>query len=197
MVCEQAAILAAAVIGSFSWEPSSDAYWLAPAFWYCSLVLSILAIILSTQQIAVLDLLTARRGKGTPISSNAEIRSYLPLMLTQINRNEREMGIENDDLGTWKPRWKMVFTWQCPTMFLAYSVLFFLGGLTLFVCTPLIRRKPWGADSNVRSTATGISNNRSGKKSANESIDCNYIPHNRCSRGQYIHFLFVLDIPLY
>ena len=43
----------------------------------------------------------------------------------------------------------MVFTWQCPTMFLAYSVCFFLAGLTIFVCTPLIRRKPWGTDSNV------------------------------------------------
>lgn len=59
------------------------------------------------------------------------------------------MGIESNGLGIWEPRWKMVFTWQCPAMFLAYSVLGFLSGLTLFVCTPLIRMRPWGAESNV------------------------------------------------
>lgn len=35
------------------------------------------------------------------------------------------------------PKWKMMFTWQCPMMFMAYSVISFLGGLTIYVCTPL------------------------------------------------------------
>ena len=34
-------------------------------------------------------------------------------------------------------------------MFMAYSVCFFLAGLTLFVCTPLIRRDKWNTSSNV------------------------------------------------
>jgi hypothetical protein len=34
-------------------------------------------------------------------------------------------------------RWKMVFTWQAPMMLMAYSVIFFLAGLTVYVCTPL------------------------------------------------------------
>ena len=34
-------------------------------------------------------------------------------------------------------RWHMVFTWQAPMMLMAYSVVAFLVGLTVFVCTPL------------------------------------------------------------
>lgn len=46
---------------------------------------------------------------------------------------------------------KMVFTWQCPMMFMAYSVCAFLAGLTILVCTPLIRREgAWNAGCNVR-----------------------------------------------
>ena len=56
---------------------------------------------------------------------------------------------EGGDLGEWRPRWKMVFIWQCPAMFMSYSVCFFLAGLTLFVCTPLIRGDPWDTGSDV------------------------------------------------
>lgn len=35
-------------------------------------------------------------------------------------------------------------------MFLSYSICFFLAGLTLFVCTPLIRGDEWNAASDVR-----------------------------------------------
>lgn len=34
-------------------------------------------------------------------------------------------------------------------MFLSYSVCLFLAGLTLFVCTPLIRGDEWNTGSNV------------------------------------------------
>ena len=34
-------------------------------------------------------------------------------------------------------------------MFLSYSVCFYLAGLTLFVCTPLIRGDKWDTASNV------------------------------------------------
>ena len=52
-------------------------------------------------------------------------------------------------VGVWKPRWKMVFTWQCPVMFMSYSVCFYLVGLTIFVCTPLIRGSEWNTGANV------------------------------------------------
>ncbi|KAI1458356.1 hypothetical protein F4805DRAFT_137503 [Annulohypoxylon moriforme] len=34
-------------------------------------------------------------------------------------------------------RWNMVFTWQAPIMLLAYSVLAFLVGMTVYACAPL------------------------------------------------------------
>jgi hypothetical protein len=51
------------------------------------------------------------------------------------------------------PRQKMVFTWQCPLMFMSYSVCSFLAGITILVCTPLIHREgSWNAGCNVSTT---------------------------------------------
>ncbi len=127
-----------------------DSYWLASAFWYCSLVLSILAILTSAQQIGVLDLLDSRQNDRKPASARLRVRRYLPLMLTEERSNRA--GYDENGIGEWRPRWKMVFTWQCSIMFLAYSVTFYLAGLTIFICTPLIRRETWSTSSNVSSS---------------------------------------------
>lgn len=129
-----------------------EAYWLAPALWYGSLVLSILGILLSAQQIAVLHLLEAGHSHGDTSSAKAYVNRYLPLMLTEIRQQRFEVEEQMDGCVTmkeWKPRWKMVFTWQCPMMFTSYSVCFFLSGLTIYVCTPLIRKEEWNTSSNV------------------------------------------------
>jgi len=140
------------VIGSFSWTGIKDAYWLASAFWFSSLILSILGILLPAQQITVLRLL----GKPSASSKHAlntteEIRRFLPLFLTKKEEPSPRTGLYpgSNELGEWRPRWKMVFTWQCPIMFMSYSVCFFSAGLTIYVCTPLIRRDSWSANSNV------------------------------------------------
>ena len=157
MFSSQSAILAAATIGSFSWSAIADAYWLASALWYSSLVLSIVGLLLAAQQVAVLQLL----GKPPPtpghrdFSEKDSLRRFLPLILTERRAHRRRRrsrsNSANDEnsTGEWRPRWKMVFIWQCPSMFLAYSICFFLAGLTLFVCTPLIRGEKWDTGSNV------------------------------------------------
>lgn len=43
----------------------------------------------------------------------------------------------------------MVFTWQVPMMFMAYSFLCYIIGLTVMACSPLLQRQPWGPESNV------------------------------------------------
>jgi hypothetical protein len=144
------AVLAAAVIGSFSWNIVSESYWLASAFWYCCLVLTILGILLSAQQIAVLNMLGPIPQKGHSEMTARIVRHYLPLLLSVDENTSTRFGT---DLEKWKPRWKMIFTWQCPIMFLSYSVVLFLAGLTLIVCTPLIRKEPWGNGSNVSTIA--------------------------------------------
>ena len=158
-IYSQSAIVAGATIGAFSWNAVANAYWLALAFWYASLILSILAIMLAAQQVAVLQIL------GKPPTSltggykeKEEIRRFLPLMLSEDKPSRRRLltgstlGEDNSSiLGKWRPRWKMVFVWQCPMMFLSYSISAFLLGLTLFVCTPLIRNDSWNTSSNVSS----------------------------------------------
>jgi hypothetical protein len=146
--------LAAAVIGSFSWNTVSDAYWLASALWHCSLVLSILGILLSAQQAAVLNLMGELPGDCISPFAKADVRRYLILMLSENQPRElqSESHTGRSGLGVWKPRWKMVFTWQCPIMFMSYAVCLFLAGLTIFVCTPLIRGGKWSTSANVSSS---------------------------------------------
>ncbi|MCJ1270604.1 hypothetical protein MMC22_010501 [Lobaria immixta] len=147
------AIIAAAVIGSFSWNAAFDAYWVAPALWYSSLVLSIFGLLLSTQQIAVLQLLDADGVHGKPDSTNIDVSRYLPLMVTDKPQHLYPAETQRDGHGirTLRPRWKMVFAWQCPIMFMSYSVCLYLSGLLIYVCTPLIRGNGWDAGSNVSS----------------------------------------------
>ena len=140
------------MIGSFSWNAVLDAHWLTPALWYSSLVLSILGVIQSAQQIAVLQLLgqlPTRANDG--FKDGAQVRRYLPLMMSEVskqNTNAQRL-IDRDGVGEWKPRYKMIFTWQCSTMVLSYSIIFFLAGLTILVCTPLIRGNGWNSGYNV------------------------------------------------
>lgn len=87
------------------------------------------------------------------------MRHFLPLILSEMQRPaessssrraESAASWDGDPIvGEWRPRWKMVFVWQCPSMFLSYSVWLFLAGLTLFVCTPLIRGDTWNSASDV------------------------------------------------
>ena len=125
---------------------------------------------MSAQQIAVLDLLGEPRGRNDPHIAALEARRYLPLMLTEMSRmivETESQPVQNirrvrslqaiealphstDSIGLWRPRWKMVFTWQCPIMFMSYSVNLFLLGLTVLVCTPFIQGGGWDKNHNVR-----------------------------------------------
>jgi hypothetical protein len=136
----QCTVLAAAVIGSFSWTTIEEAYWITHGLWHGSLVLSVLGILLAAQQVAVLNFLG-------PLPSSKKVREvdvclgrYLPVLLSHNG-------------SQYVPRRKMVFTWQCPLMFMSYSVCAFLAGLTVLVCTPLIHRNGgWNEGCNVSTT---------------------------------------------
>lgn len=131
------AILAAAVIGSFSWTTIDRAYWLTPGLWYASLVLSVLGILISAQQVAVLNFLGPPPSPGKVRQMERCFDRYLPVLLSKNGTQ-------------YYPRQKMVFTWQCPLMFMSYSVCSFLAGITILVCTPLIHREgSWNAGCNI------------------------------------------------
>lgn len=133
-------MLAAAVIGAFSWTTIEEAHWLTHGFWHCSLVFSVLGILLSASEITALHLLGTIDRNCKPQESERIARKYFPLLLSPTN----------DANQSYVVRKKMVFTWQSPLMFMSYSVCTFLSGLTLLVCTPLIRHgSHWTTGHNV------------------------------------------------
>jgi hypothetical protein len=133
----QCTVLAAAVIGSFSWTTIEEAYWITHGLWHGSLVLSVLGILIAAQQVAVLNFLGPLPSSKQIRQVDARLDRYLPVLLSYNG-------------SRYLPRKKMVFTWQCPLMFMSYSVCSFLGGLTVLVCTPLIKREgSWNTGCNV------------------------------------------------
>lgn len=114
----------------------SDGFWIGPASWYCSLVLSIFAILLSSGQAFIFSALN-RPTVG--LNSSGDFRRYLALILAIPPEDSRLLGedLRRESLRNCVPRWKMVFTWQAPMMLMAYAVTFFGAGLTVYVGTPL------------------------------------------------------------
>ena len=66
-------------------------------------------------------------------------------------------------------------------MFMSYSVMFFLAGLTILVCTPLIKRDGWNAESNVSILFTQRS--KYATLVTNSVGDCDVLPWHDSSRG--------------
>lgn len=129
-------ILSAAVIGCFSWSAVDDAYWLVAALWYGTLIMSIFAILLASSQAFIFSSLAP---PSVGLGSAGDYTKYLDLILVvrdrQYVRRDREQIPAHQRL----PQAKMLFTWQAPMMLMGYSVIFFVGGLTVYVCTPLFR----------------------------------------------------------
>ncbi|KAJ8114816.1 hypothetical protein OPT61_g3396 [Boeremia exigua] len=133
-------VLAAAVIGSFSWTTIEEAHWLTHGFWHSSLIFSILGILLCASEVTVLHLLGPVDTRPKYHERSA-FEKYKALLLSPSN-DSRTPGFV--------PRKKMVFTWQGPLMFMSYSVCAFLAGLTVLVCSPLIQGGPgWTAGHSI------------------------------------------------
>jgi len=106
----------------------------------------------SAQQITVLSIMDKIPRKVDSPGAIDSIRHFLPILLTEIQSPpiETESEPSINKIGIWRPKWKMIYLWQCPQMFMSYSVGLFLAGLTVLVCTPLIERRLWSHESDVR-----------------------------------------------
>ncbi|KAK3940916.1 hypothetical protein QBC46DRAFT_312694 [Diplogelasinospora grovesii] len=149
-----ATVLTAIVTASFSWPNVGGSYWVGPAFWYASLSTSICGIFLSAQQLSMLSLIGELPAGGYEMMSARMLERHLNQMLAHrkkqgLRRLVRETAAaEEEEEGRggeaqnegkeWTLCWRLVFTWQCPMMFIAYATLFYIIGLTVVVCTPLI-----------------------------------------------------------
>lgn len=64
------------------------------------------------------------------------VKSPTPAFATSIGDREKgKMPMTRTEKAY--IRWNMVFTWQAPMMLLAYSVIAFLMGVTVYITTPL------------------------------------------------------------
>jgi hypothetical protein len=105
------------------------------ALWFCSLICSICAIVTSIQTKSLLDDLPDREQLD---GSLPEIE--VQRMRRTILRYKKTPGIKH---------WIMVFVWQFPSMTTAYAWCTYLIGLTVYLCSPFIRRLPWDDQHKV------------------------------------------------
>ncbi|KAI0973990.1 hypothetical protein F4678DRAFT_424208 [Xylaria arbuscula] len=134
-----ATLLSGAVIGCFSWAARDEEHWLGPASWYCSLILSLFAILLSSAEAFIFSTI---KSPTYPVPLRDKMSMISELQGGPIRNftcaGDREKGkLPMPPIERAHIRWNMVFTWQAPIMLLAYSVIAFLMGLTVYITTPL------------------------------------------------------------
>ena len=116
------------------------------AFWYSSLMTSVCGILIAAQQISLLILLGELPGPPMAVSRR-RLERHLGQLLIPVavgGSEERQQSVV-----VYQKSWKQIFTWQVPMMFVGYSFLFYFIGLTVVVCTPLIKQTEWGPDGYV------------------------------------------------
>lgn len=164
-VITQGSLLAAAVIGSFSWPIPETVHWLGPASWYASLIMSICAVLLSASEHFLyaasrdttqhpdlrrrLNMVVRIKGGGpgdlmlSPVPDPPGPAVQPQSQSSQVAQGSTGSSGGQGSANAGTPpvraevRWNMVFTWQAPMMLLSYSLIGFLMGLTICVLTPL------------------------------------------------------------
>ncbi|KAI1317487.1 hypothetical protein F5Y16DRAFT_414611 [Xylariaceae sp. FL0255] len=134
-------LLSGAVIGCFSWNVRDEEHWLGPASWYCCLVLSLFAILLSSTEAFIFS---SMKNSPRPIPLHSRIsmichtENYPREVTTALQPNDGERGESSEPHPVrCYIRWNMVFTWQAPIMLLSYGVIAFLVGISIYIITPL------------------------------------------------------------
>ncbi|KAI0443749.1 hypothetical protein F4803DRAFT_514068 [Xylaria telfairii] len=133
-----ATLLSGAVIGCFSWAGRDQEHWLGPASWYCSLILSLFAILLSSTEAFIFNTMKSSACSLPLRDRMSMICNIQGGVANTVATGDRERG-KSPMQPTERAiiRWNMVFTWQAPMMLLAYSVIAFLMGTTVYIITPL------------------------------------------------------------
>ncbi|KAH7165192.1 hypothetical protein EDB81DRAFT_852139 [Dactylonectria macrodidyma] len=128
--------ITAIVTASFSWSNVQDAYWVASGFWYATLMTSVCGILIAAQQMSLLALI-GELPADPHSTSKKQIERQLSQLLTRGSARRRAAS-DSEDTTTgqtpeWQFSWRLIFTWQCPMMFIGYSTLFYFIGLTVVV----------------------------------------------------------------
>ena len=124
----QAALIAAVVSAAFSWPAIDSAPWTAKAAFYATLILSLVAVSIGSQQSIAL----ARFGG-------------------QKNGLKKLQDLLKNREGTASGR--QLYLWQLPVMILNISILGFLIGLLIIVWNQAANSPAWDDDMKVRAAS--------------------------------------------
>ncbi|KAI8937994.1 hypothetical protein NX059_005669 [Plenodomus lindquistii] len=120
-----------AVFSSLPLSRTAHAVWAADASWMAALICAISAIITGIQTKSVLD----------DLPSGQQLESPLSLPDIELQRMRRTILQYKKTPGA--KHLIMMFIWQFPSMTMAYAWCCYLGGLTIYVCTPFLQSLPW------------------------------------------------------
>ncbi|KAI0151685.1 hypothetical protein GGR57DRAFT_179346 [Xylariaceae sp. FL1272] len=119
-----ATLSAAAYLAIFSWPPVETTPWPAKLFWHWGLVLSIFSLISSVQS-RLLSVFPHPDCGG-----NDQAASHVLDVVLRSDHSpssgQRERSIA------------LLWMWQCPTMLMSYSWLFFVVGYVIHILRPLL-----------------------------------------------------------
>lgn len=125
-------------ISVFSWTDIGDIYWLAAAFFYSSLSLSLWAVILAAQQKSVTRTLVVNEDiSARLLKLKLRIILRIPDQQDSVEKGEEEVEDRRTRRRTFAEL-NMLYVWQCPLMLMSYGWATMVLGLTLYVCSPLI-----------------------------------------------------------
>lgn len=133
----QAALSAAAAIGTLSWPTTASAYWLSELFWYTGLWFSIFALVSFSQQRMIDQISKVQLKDSSEADSKAPSRALLLLFLRpQRGGLDLEQGRHMTQHLAFD--WRLAFLWQYPMMMMSYSWVCFLLGYTIYLLSPLL-----------------------------------------------------------
>lgn len=124
----QGAVIFATVPTCLGWIEISKAHWTAPAFWYVSIVLAIMSVVIAAQQTSVLSSLQKTKFS---IVQDRLVQSVAAL-----------------------PRRKMLYAWQIPLQCLSYSIVAFLVGFSSYIVSPITAANPWDGKAQASMNAS-------------------------------------------
>lgn len=117
------------IIEALGWDGVNESHWVVRGSWYISILLSLFSVVLGAQQTVLNDTRT-RDDLYIPW------RKLCP-------------AVESDRKDHQRPNWALVLAWQGPLMFLSYSLVMFMVGLTAYIITPVARKQKWDDDAKV------------------------------------------------
>jgi hypothetical protein len=122
----------------------ADSFWVARVFLYWSLSFSFFSLISSTID-QLLEFIPAPDDETVAEKDHAAILSLLvhPKALTSEPSSESLPNV-------YRPKWLMVYVWQCPAMLMSWSWVLFYAGFILYILTPVIPHERGMHDIQVR-----------------------------------------------